>query len=399
MKKTKEQMEEKEIEDLFEDYGTGGRKNRKAGKNGRAKRRNIFKIPLILTSMLLCFLVGGFCGAKWYLRSAKQETSGRPQNVQGEGELSLEVAQILSEDPDQAQQELKERLLEEYETGAEQGKRDVLDKIRLSLTDGKSIVDSLRPYYDDQIIIASNGQYHFVPIRDDMKHNSYEQEHLQILDNGELQYEQDGNVTSYKGIDVSKFQGEIDWQQVASDGVTFAFIRAGFRGYGEKGTLVADEAAEANIAGANSAGIKTGVYFYTQAITLEEAREEAQLVLDLIAPYRIDCPVVIDVEKVSKAGARMNALSPKERTDIVLTFCEMIEQAGYQPMVYYNMEMATLMLETERLEQYDKWFAYYRTDLYYPYEYLIWQYSDKGQVAGISENVDMNIAFKPIWKD
>jgi len=123
------------------------------------------------------------------------------------------------------------------------------------------------------------------------------------------------------------------------------------------------------------------------------------LVLDLIAPYRIDCPVVIDVEKVSKAGARMNALSPKERTDIVLTFCEMIEQAGYQPMVYYNMEMATLMLETERLEQYDKWFAYYRTDLYYPYEYLIWQYSDKGQVAGISENVDMNIAFKPIWKD
>ena len=142
-----------------------------------------------------------------------------------------------------------------------------------------------------------------------------------------------------------------------------------------------------------------GVYFYTQAINEEEVLAEAELVLQKIAPYKVECPVVYDVEKVSDANGRMNALSAKERTDLTLLFCETIAEAGYEPMIYYNMEMAALMLELERLEEYEKWFAYYNQDLYFPYDYKIWQYSHTGKVNGIKGEVDLNISFEPIWEE
>ena len=93
----------------------------------------------------------------------------------------------------------------------------------------------------------------------------------------------------------------------------------------------------------------------------------------------------------------MNALSAEERTRLTKLFCETIENAGYKPMVYYNMEMAALMLNIAELEEYDKWLAYYNPDFYYPYDYDIWQYSHTGRVNGIEGDVDMNIAFEPVW--
>ena len=357
-------------------------------------RRNGFRVPMLLTGSCLLLLCGAFGALKWYEKTQLAVTADTQETIVLSGDPQEELEQISG----MTDEEILQKLLEEHDLGAKEGAREVLDGIRLSLTDGVSVVDSLRPYYKDHIIVASSGKYHFVPVRDDMRHNQYLQENLEIRENGEYRYVVDGNVLSYKGIDVSKFQGTIDWQQVAGDGVVFAFIRVGYRGYGEKGTLVADATAEENLKGANEAGIKTGVYFYTQAITEDEAREEARMVLETIAPYRIDCPVVIDVEKVSKAEGRMNALSSAERTKIVRVFCEIIKQAGYRPMVYHNMEMGALLLELDQLEDYDKWFAYYRPEMYYPYAYKIWQYSDKGSVAGISGNVDLNIAFEPVWE-
>ena len=228
--------------------------------------------------------------------------------------------------------------------------------------------------------------------------NDHAEENLTILESGEYQYVENGQVTSHKGIDVSKFQGDIDWEAVAADGVEFAFIRVGNRGYGEAGKLVEDDRFEENIEGALQAGIKVGVYFYTQAVNEEELLEEANLVLEKIAPYKIECPVVYDVEKVSGASGRMNSLSVEERTNLTLLFCETIEEAGYTPMIYYNMEMATLMLNLEALEGYDKWFAYYNADFYYPYDYKIWQYTHNGKVNGIEGEVDLNICFEPVWE-
>ena len=158
-----------------------------------------------------------------------------------------------------------------------------------------------------------------------------------------------------------------------------------------------DEYFEQNITGALSAGIKVGVYFYTQAINEEELMEEANFVLEKIAPYRIECPVVFDVEKVSGDDGRMNSLTVEERTNLTLLFCQTIENAGYKPMIYHNMEMGALLLDLAKLENYDKWFAYYNADFYYPYQYEIWQYTDNGTVNGIDGPVDLNISFGPLW--
>lgn len=297
-------------------------------------------------------------------------------------------------------EEVVELLQEVREKAGKAGTQGILEDIKRVLSGGElTMVEMLRPYYADEIVVVSSGAFHFVPINEALKKNDYNAENLNILESGEIQYMENDQVTSRKGIDVSKFQGEIDWEAVAADGVEYAFIRVGNRGYGAEGKLLEDDMFETNIEGALQAGIKVGVYFYTQAINEEEVLAEADLVLRKIAPYKVECPVVYDVEKVSGANGRMNALSAKERTDLTLLFCETIAEAGYEPMIYYNMEMATLMLELERLEEYEKWFAYYNQDLYFPYDYKIWQYSHTGRVNGIKGEVDMNISFGPIWEE
>lgn len=280
----------------------------------------------------------------------------------------------------------------------QQAASEVLEDIRTRLNDGDSVVEALRPLYPDDMIVYSGGQYHVVPIDYSLKQHGREDAGLNILETGEYQYLQDGQVISHKGIDVSEHQGDIDWNLVAQDGVEFAFIRVGYRGYGT-GKLMEDEYFEANIQGALAAGIKVGVYFYSQAIDEAEAKEEADFVLEKIAPYTIACPVVFDVERVSESDGRMNALTPEVRTSLTLIFCETIENAGYRPMIYHNTEMGVMMLGLEALEKYDKWFAAYSDILYYPYDFKIWQYSQTGRVQGISTDVDLNISFAPLWEE
>ena len=291
------------------------------------------------------------------------------------------------------QEEVDALIAEAKQQAEDEEENKILSGIRDGLTSGTTMVETLRPYYPNELVVVSNGTFNFVPIRDDLQKNDYVLENLNILEDGEVQYMQDGQVVSHKGIDVSKHQGNIDWTMVAADGVEFAFIRVGLRGYGTEGKLVEDEYFEQNVKGALQAGIKVGVYFYSQAITDEELLEEANLVLEKVKPYNIELPIVFDVEKVSGGKGRANELSVEERTRLTALFCQTIQYAGYKPMIYHNMEMGTLMLDLGQLEQYDKWFAYYNDDLYYPYAYKVWQYSEKGAVDGINEEVDLNIWF------
>lgn len=270
----------------------------------------------------------------------------------------------------------------------------ILSEIQLGLEGGQTIVDTLRPLYPKHILVVSNGSYHFVPIRDDLKHHNLLQENLQVLESGELQYMENGVVVSHKGIDVSRYQEDIDWNKVAEAGVEYAIIRVGIRGWGSEGRIVLDEKFEQNIQGATAAGIKVGVYFFSQAVNEAEAAEEAEVVLEAISGYDVTYPIVFDVEKTSEKDGRMNQISVEDRTRVARVFIDKIKEAGYTPMIYANMEMWSVLIDMASFEDVEKWFAYYGTQLYFPYEYAIWQYSDKGRIDGITGDVDLNISFK-----
>ncbi|MDR2156689.1 MAG: Lyzozyme M1 (1,4-beta-N-acetylmuramidase) [Clostridiales Family XIII bacterium] len=205
--------------------------------------------------------------------------------------------------------------------------------------------------------------------------------------------EEDGSRTeALFGVDVSRHQGEIDWKRAAADGVSFAMIRAGYRGY-DTGRLLTDECFEQNMRGASDAGVKIGVYLFSQAVNETEAIEEAELVLANIAPYKVDFPVVFDIEEIGGQSARTDALSNEEITDIAIAFCERIGQAGYTPMIYANPKWFVSRMTLSELEPYDKWLAQYYRIPAYPYAFSIWQFTDSGAVDGINGNVDLNLAF------
>ena len=194
------------------------------------------------------------------------------------------------------------------------------------------------------------------------------------------------------GIDVSSYQGDIDWEQVAEAGVDFAIIRLGYRGY-ESGKLVEDKFARQNLEGAASAGIPLGVYFFSQALTMEEAREEAQFVLDMIDPYEIAMPVVFDWEHVNNESARTNGMDPYVATDCAKAFLEVIDEAGYWPMMYFNTFQARKLFYLDQLMEYDFWLALYSDRLTFPYKVDMWQYTCTGAIPGISGDVDVNVLF------
>lgn len=379
---------------LNQDYTTEDRLE----KAKRRKKNNTIGSILVFFGCLLVLVVVTYIAGYLYMwiDNEFQKSANDIAAAVMESEKQEEIAGQETQTT-YTREELDAKVAEAVEAAKIEASAEILNGIQSGLESGQTYVETLRPYYPDDLLVVSNGKFNFVPIQKNLKMNDHVEENLNILETGEYQYVKDGQVISHKGIDVSKHQGEIDWQQVAEDGVEFAFIRVGLRGYGT-GKLVEDEYFEQNVQGALSAGIKVGVYIYSQAINEEELLEEANLVLEKIAPYKIECPVVFDVEKVSGSSGRMNALSLEERTNLTLLFCQTIENAGYKPMIYHNMEMGALMLDLETLEDYDKWFAYYNPDFYYPYEYKIWQYSHKGSVKGIQGEVDLNISFEPIWE-
>ncbi len=196
------------------------------------------------------------------------------------------------------------------------------------------------------------------------------------------------------GIDVSQHQGAIDWQAVQGDGIEFAFIRAAYRGT-STGSLVIDTRFSTNIEKARAAGIKVGVYIYSQAITAREAEEEAAFVISLISGYDLDLPLVLDYEFDESHTGRLAAaeLSAEERTAVILAFCEYVTEQGYSPMVYGNAHMLKEFLQTEEIEKKAAiWYANYN-DTTLTESYALWQYTESGAVAGISGNVDCDFAF------
>ncbi len=203
----------------------------------------------------------------------------------------------------------------------------------------------------------------------------------------------EGEKTSMIGIDVSYYQGEIDWQKVKAAGIEYAILRCGLRGY-ETGELRVDTKFHEYIKGANDAGIPVGVYFFSQAISPEEAKEEAGFVLDQIKGYKIDFPIVYDWETIGEDTARTNHVSPDMLTDCTVAFCEEIKAAGFTPMYYTNRNIGYRKLDLSKLCDYDLWIADFNEYPSFYYKYTMWQYSYTGRVDGIENDVDLNVCFK-----
>lgn len=217
------------------------------------------------------------------------------------------------------------------------------------------------------------------------------QDALSDADKSEIKKLQASTGNSKVGIDVSKWNGDIDWDKVKNAGVEFAIVRAGYRG-SVTGSLVQDPYFEANMKGAAAAGVPAGIFFFTQAVNEVEAVEEASMVLKLIKEYKLDYPIFIDTEGAGGNG-RADGLDVETRTLVCEAFCRTIENAGYRAGVYGSRNWYNNRLETKRLENYCIWLAEYRSVPIYQGYYQMWQYTSKGKVSGIKGNVDMNISY------
>ncbi len=204
-----------------------------------------------------------------------------------------------------------------------------------------------------------------------------------------------GAYTASQGVDVSEWQGEIQWQEAAESGIDFAVLRCGFRRYGS-GNLEQDALFEANYSGASEAGLRRGVYFFSQAIIPEEARAEAAYVLEMLGGRALELPVFYDWEAVTAEEGRANGLDGETVTACAAAFCQAIEAGGYEAGVYFNLQMGYHTYGLEQVQAYTWWLAEPGSHPTFYYETHLWQYDHQGTVPGIEGGADRNLLFEPI---
>lgn len=257
------------------------------------------------------------------------------------------------------------------------------------LNDGKHIA-----------IMGDNGKKMWYEISDKPAANKYDLDKYLTKDGQKLSYTSD-KVNSSFGIDVSKYQGDIDWTKVKEAGVDFAMLRVAARGY-ESGALNIDDKFVANITGATTNGLKVGVYVFSQAINEIEAVEEANFAVAGVMNYNIAYPIAIDIEEVSDTVTRIDKLDVATRTKNVKAFCDTVKNYGFKPVIYASRDYLIKMLDMDALAEYDIWLrdTEGRSDVItdmestdFPYRFTMWQYNDKGTINGITGAVDLNISF------
>ncbi|MCM1134584.1 MAG: hypothetical protein NC400_03320 [Clostridium sp.] len=216
----------------------------------------------------------------------------------------------------------------------------------------------------------------------------------QVIQGAKYTFNSDGslnNGSGHMGIDVSKWNGSIDWNAVKNSGVSFVIIRCGYRG-SSTGALIEDPKFRSNIQGAAKAGLKVGVYFFTQAVNEVEAVEEASMAVNLVKGYNISYPVFLDVE--SSNGGRGDGIDTATRTAVCRAFCQTVQNSGYKAGIYANKTWFNSHIDAPSLTSYKIWLAQYAAaPSYTRTKYDMWQYSSKGKIAGISTDVDMNISY------
>lgn len=205
-----------------------------------------------------------------------------------------------------------------------------------------------------------------------------------------------------RGIDISEWQGELSdlsWNKIKNDGIEFVIIRCGYTGYGKSKVKRVDKFFENNYNNAKKHGIPVGVYYFSCATSIEEAREEANFVLDIIKGKKFEYPIVIDTEddhdinNTSNSNKSQASIGKRTLTPIIKTFCDILEEKNYYVSIYASTYWFENNLNLNDLQDYDKWIAQWSNSVSVDYVYGIWQYSSTGRVDGIVGNVDMNYSY------
>ncbi|MDO4294315.1 MAG: GH25 family lysozyme, partial [Eubacteriales bacterium] len=213
----------------------------------------------------------------------------------------------------------------------------------------------------------------------------------QVIQGMKYSFNSDGSMKtgSVMGIDVSRHNGNVDWNAVKASGVDFVILRCGYRG-SSTGALIEDQTFRKNIKGASAAGLKIGVYVFSQAVNSVEAVEEASLALSLVQGYKLTYPIFIDVES---ANGRADGLSAAARTQIITSFCQTVQNSGYKAGIYANKTWLSSKMNVGALGNYRIWLAQYAAAPTYGGRYEMWQYSSQGSIPGISGHVDLNVSY------
>lgn len=342
-----------------------GQENRGHSSGNNIKINKFCIVNTIISAFTLCAVAAGIFAGYGYLKNLENDISLKDERIR---ELEKTNDELLGDYVEASAVKETETTEEEREIDIEKGKILLWDSIL---------------------------GYTWTPVLAGLPLNNYVQENFSLNNRNHMSYTVNGDTCSYFGIDVSSYQGDIDWQLVREDGVEFAFLRLGFRGYGEEGNIRLDDKFEANYEGAHNAGIDVGVYFYSQAISVEEAIEEAHFVLDKLNGRTLEYPIVFDWETIFTGSEedipRTEEVMPHTLTLSAIAFCETIQDAGYEAMIYTNKRQAVLKYDMRQLANYPVWLAQYNTTLSYIYDFDIWQYG-VGTVDGIEGDVDFNIA-------
>lgn len=238
-----------------------------------------------------------------------------------------------------------------------------------------------------------DGTEEWVMLNPYLKKNTYDFTNLEEKA-GLRRYMENGKKISYVGVDLSKQNGDVNFNSMKAAGVDYVMIRLGGRGY-STGQISLDENFKKNIEGAAAAGLDIGVYFYSQAISQEEAIQEVNFVIQNLEPYRanVKYPIAFDMEFVANDMARIDSLTKDEKTNIATSFLESVKAAGYVPMIYGDKEWLIKEIDLARLQSYDVWLVQEQELPDYPYQFTMWQYSTEGVVNGVSGDANLNISF------
>lgn len=391
-------------------------RNNKANHRSNPNRRHAFylaNVILLCTVTLAAIAAGGvFLWQEHQTEKEKQALQRRLDAVEGESR-TLYTGEELDEAREAGRQE-----------GISSENSRLLMQIQSDMESGGSTASMLRKLFPDDVVVVNAGKYYFYPILSSLPENPFSSGDFELNEAGRLVYKGSEGISMTSGIDVSAVDGEIDWTAVSEDDVAFAMICAGGRitnnpagdadagaagttdsgsadtGENESegedrnvpGTIAADESLSANISGAADAGLGVGVYWNLGAVSVDEAQEEADYLVQELEKdqNRITLPVAVCLN-VPADTDRTAGQSRSTWDSYVREFCSTISEAGYQPMVYGNLAALVMLSDPQRLQDYPRWIANSGASLYFPYDFSMWQYSSNGAVQGIAGDVHLDV--------